>query len=314
MRQWWRAFLACVALAMPVTVEPVVASPSTVAGSVRSIGYHVRLEPDGQPPLNVYAEELGRGPVILLLHGLGGSSYTWRFIAPRLANSHRVIALDMRGFGRSDKPFDNAYSSQDHAAVVRAFIRAAGLRRITLVGHSYGGMVALRLALDRRLEPDRIARLVVMNAPAYPQPFSSGVSFLRRPVLPYLALLMVPPELTATIAFMMESVGFDRVTDRDISIYAEPLSSPGGPHALIETARQIVPDDLGSIIARYPSIRVPTLVLWCRTDQVVPLKTGARLAKAIPGARLAVIDGCDHMPTEQAPGAVVAELRRFLGL
>ena len=275
--------------------------------------YHVALHPDGQPPINIFVEELGQGPVILLLHGLGASTYYWRQVAPRLAPHYRVMAIDLRGFGRSDKPFDQIYGVADHAAVVRAFIKSQNLQRITLVGHSYGGMVALRLAVDRQLEPHRIARLIAMATPAFPQTYSSGVRFLNKPLIPYLTLLAVPSELIASIALMTEKFGFERFSDRDISIYADPLSSPGGPHALISTARQIVPPDLDRIIARYQTITKPTLALWCREDQVVPLATGERLARTIPRARLAVLEGCDHMPAEQAPAAVVAEVRRFIG-
>ncbi len=312
MRQTRKSFLACIALlAVAAWIVPVVAA---FASALREgpRGQFVRLAPDGQPPLDVYVEEMGHGPTILLLHGLGGSSYSWRFVAPRLAATHRVVALDLRGFGRSDKPFDRAYGVDDHAAVVRAFIRAANLSRITLVGHSFGGMVALRLVLDRRIEPHRIARLVTISAPAYPQPFSSGIKFLRRPVLPYVALLVVPPELTTTLALMMDAAGFHRFTERDISIYADPLSSPGGPHALIETALQIVPPDLDRLIARYPTIAKPALVMSCREDGVVPIASAERLARTIPGARLSVLEGCDHMPAEQAPTAVATEIRRFL--
>lgn len=309
----WRVFHSLIAMVFSAMATVAVAPVSAQPWHEGSVGHFVRLAPEGQPPLNVYVEEMGRGPPILFLHGLGGSSYSWRFVAPRMAATNRVIGLDLRGFGRSDKPFDRAYSSTDHANVVKAFIRQANLKRITLVGHSFGGIVALRLALDRRLEPHRIARLVVMDAPAFPQPFSAGVAFLRRPVLPYLALMLVPPEVTATVALMMESVGFERFSDKDISIYADPLSAPGGPHALVETALQIVPEDLDQVIARYPTINKPVLALWCRHDRVVPLTTGLRLQRTIPGAKLAIMDGCDHMPAEQAPGAVVTEIRRFLG-
>lgn len=307
--RWWRMTFACwVALAVLAAMTAAKASP----GQEVSKRYHVRLAPDGMPPLNVHVEEMGRGPVILLLHGLGGSSYSWRHVAPRLATTHRVIALDLRGFGRSDKPFDQAYGTHDHAAVVRAYIRAANLTRVTLVGHSYGGLIALRLAMDRRLEPHRIARLVIMDSPAYPQPFTAGVALLRKPVLPYVLLKIIPPELTTMVAMMMESVGFDRVTNRDIAIYADPLSEPGGPHALVETALQIVPPDLDRVIARYPTISKPTLALWCREDRVVPVSTGARLARTIPGARLVTLEGCDHLPAEQNPIGVSLEIRRFL--
>ncbi len=298
-------------LVIPGLVIP--GSAVMAAGGPRaSTAYHVTVTPDGQPPVKIHVEEMGSGPVILLIHGLGGSTFYWRHVAPRLATTHRVIAIDLRGFGRSDKPFDQTYGVADHADVVRAFIRQANLSRITLVGHSYGGMIALRLVLDRRLEPWRISRLVAMSAPAYPQNYSPGVRFLNRPLLPYVALLAVPSELIAAVALWGERVGFDQLSERDISIYAEPLAAPGGPHALISTARQIVPPDLDRIIARYPTVAKPTLVLWCREDQVVPLSTGERLARTIPRARLAVIEDCDHMPAEQAPAAVALELRRFL--
>lgn len=299
---WWMALVA------PVTAIAAWAAP----GQQGSLRYHVKLAPDGMPPLNIHVEEMGRGPVILLLHGLGGSSYSWRHVAPRLATTHRVIALDLRGFGRSDKPFDSHYGIHDHANVVRAYIRAAKLSRVTLIGHSYGGLVALRLVQDRRLEPHRIARLVVMDSPAFPQPFSGGVTLLRKPVLPYVLLTVVPPEVTTMLALMMESVGFDNVTSRDISIYADPLSEPGGPHALVETALQIVPPDLDRVIAGYSLIQKPTLALWCREDRVVPLSTGIRLSRTIPGARLATVEGCDHLPAEQNPIGVALEIRRFL--
>ncbi len=300
--------LALVWAFMLVAIAPALAEPPGA-----SKRYRVQLHPEGQPPLSIHVEEMGSGSVLLLLHGLGGSSYAWRQVAPRLAQRHRVIALDMRGFGHSDKPFDLAYSPADQAAVVRAFIKLQNLSRITLIGHSYGGMIALLLSLDRRIEPHRITRLVVIDAPVFPQRFSAGVRFLRRPVLPYLALLMAPSELTTSIAFMMEQVGFDRLTERDISIYAGPLSEPGGPHALIETANQIVPAEFPHMIARYPTMTKPTLVIWCREDSVVPLSTGERLARTLPRARLAVLDGCDHMPAEQAPEALGAEISRFLG-
>ncbi len=305
------AWLAIMLLA-PI-LAPMGATGAAAGSAGHSTGYFIDLQPDHQPPVKIYVEEMGRGPVILMLHGLGGSSYTWRYVAPRLATTHRVIAIDLRGFGRSDKPFDQSYAPADHAAVVRAAILQLNLTRVTIVGHSYGGMVALMVAMDRRLEPHRIARLVAISAPAYPQRFSPGVQFLHKPVLPYLAFLMLPPEVFTTIALMGEKVGFERFSDQDISIYSDPLSAPGGPHALISTARQIVPPDLHRYIARYGMLAKPTLVLWCREDQVVPLSTGERLAKAIPRARLAIMDGCDHMPAEQRPAAVALEIRKFLG-
>ena len=276
------------------------------------INYRLTVHPSGQPPLSLYVEEMGHGPTLLLLHGIGGSSYTWRSIAPVLAARHRVIAIDLRGFGRSAKPFDLAYSPLDHAEVVRAFLDERRLSRVTLVGHSYGGLVTLLLAMDRRLGQHRISRIVVIDTPAYPQQFSPGVEFLRRPLLPYLALHVLPPELPIALALMMERMGLERLDQRDVAVYADPLSEPGGPHALIETARQIVPPGFDRLIRQYRTITKPALVLTCRDDQVVPVATARLLARALPGARLTVLEGCDHVPPEQAPDAVIEAMRGFL--
>ena len=289
---------------------PSSAQPSSAGSPV--INYRMTVHPVGLPPLSLYVEETGRGPVLLLLHGIGGSSYTWREMAHELGARHRVIAVDMRGHGRSDKPFDLAYSPFDHAAVVRAFLVERRLSQVTLVGHSYGGLVALLLAMDRSIEPHRVVRLVVIDTPAFPQPFSPGVAFLNRPVLPYLALTLLPPELPIGLALLMEKFGLDRLTGHDVTTYAEPLSEPGGAHALISTARQIVPPGFDRVIARYRTIAQPTLVLSCRHDQSVPLSSAQRLARTLPNARLKVLESCDHMPPEQAPEAVLAAMRGFL--
>jgi pimeloyl-ACP methyl ester carboxylesterase len=115
----------------------------------------------------LYVEEAGEGPPLILLHGLGGSLFTWRHIVAALARGHRVIALDLKGFGHSDKPFDDHYSAVDQAALVSAFIRKRGLRGVALVGHSFGGVVALRTARDFSSESGVIRRLVVMDTPRH---------------------------------------------------------------------------------------------------------------------------------------------------
>ena len=89
-----------------------------------------------------------RAPPLLLIHGFGASTYTWRHIAPELARTHRVIAVDLKGFGQSDKPFDSRYSVFDQAELLAELIEEKDLHNLTLVGHSFGGGIALMLALE----------------------------------------------------------------------------------------------------------------------------------------------------------------------
>ncbi len=286
------------------------ASPKA-APKPASHGYMTRVQVRGQPPVALYAEEYGRGRPILLLHGLGASSYSWRHVIPKLARNNRVIAVDLKGFGKSEKPFDLAYSPFDHANLIAAFIRKRGLKDFTLVGHSYGGAIALLVTLDfNRREKGRIRDLVLMNAPAYNQPSTAFVSFMRTPVLPYAILTLVPPELSAWLSLNPNEQ--ENLTYEDVRSYARPYYDAAARHALISTSRQIVPREVDRLTARYPTIKQRTLVIWCDRDETVPIETGIRLTKALPNARMKVISGCSHAPQDERPAAVVDLFKSFL--
>lgn len=300
--------LLCVLLALGAGRLP--AAAQTFAVNAR----HVTVDPgSGIAPLRIYVEDVGRGRPIVLLHGLAGSGYVWRTVVADLARSYRVITIDLMGFGRSDKPMHNRYSPLDHARVVAATLRALDLRNVALAGHSLGGLVGLLMAMDgNRQDAARISRLMLFNAPALPQPPSEGVAFLQQPVLPYLALTLLPPDTAARIGLLSGARRMNHITETDISFYADPLRSVGSAHAIIQTARQIAPDDPRPYLRRYRSITVPILVAGCRDDQTVPISTAVALSKHLPRARLAVLSGCDHIPMEQNPRAVIREIRRFL--
>lgn len=287
------------------------AMADTAAASDAGHGYRqIVLDRDGQP-LGLFAEELGQGPPIVLLHGLGGSTYVWRFVMPALARTNRVIAIDLKGFGRSDKPFDAAYGASDQAHLVTAFLRQRHLHHVTLVGHSFGGLVALLVAMNaERDDRQLVQHLVLLNTPAFPQAPSQTVALLQKPVLPYVVLTVVPPEVQAAIALFTEAIGMDHITSKDVKFYAAPLREAGGRHALIETARLLLPANSQAIIARYPTLKVRTTVVACRDDQTIPLSTATRLARVLPRARLEILDGCDHIPPEQTPDRVVDVIRR----
>ena len=280
--------------------------------------YTVNVAAPGAPALELYAEEMGRGSPVVLLHGLGGSTYSWRFIAPELARGHRVIAVDLKGFGRSGKAFDTGYSAADQAKLIATFLVRRGLRHVTLAGHSFGGQVAMMTALElARRDPTRIERLILIDAPALPQPISPAVQLMRQPVLPYALLTAVPSDILTRIALAgspgAEGQRFERdYTDEDARAYAAPFHDAAARHAYIQTARQIVPDGLPEIVARYHGISQPTLLVWCRGDQVVPLETGRALKRILPRARLETIEGCNHSPPDEAPEALARAIQRFL--
>jgi pimeloyl-ACP methyl ester carboxylesterase len=287
-------------------------SAAAVAGEKTVTPRHVEVRPKGLAPLRVYVEEVGKGRPLVLLHGLGGSGYAWRQVVPDLARSYRVITIDLMGFGRSDKPLHARYSPQDHARVVLATLDALNLRNVALAGHSLGGLVALLATTEaNRRDRGHIGELLLFNAPALPQPVTGAVEFLRQPVLPYVVLTLFPADVVTQFGLLTGAQRMGHITETDISFYADPLRGAGGAHAIIQSARQIAPDDPRPIVRSYRRVTQRTLVAGCRDDQTVPIGTAKALIRHLPNAKLAVMTGCDHMPMEQNPRAVVQLIRNF---
>ncbi len=267
--------------------------------------------PEG--PLRLAVFEKGQGRPILLLHGFASSSYTWHAIIPELAKNHRVIAIDLRGFGASDKPLDDHYSIEDQAEAVRAFIEQEDLRNLTIIGHSFGGGVTLTLVLKSMQEPKpRIRNIVLIDTIAYRQPIPIFFRLLEVPVLGEVGMALVPPEVQATQGLRLAYYDKNKISARDVAEYANNLYSPAAKHALKKTVEQIVPSNIDEMAARYPDIKIPALILWCAQDKVVPVRYGRRLHADMRTAEFTVFDNCGHMPQEEKPADTAAAIQAFL--
>lgn len=272
-----------------------------------------RVTVKADPPVQLAMEDKGRGEPILLLHGLGTSAYTWRHITPALAKTHRVITLDLKGFGASEKPDDGKYSVFDQAALIKTFIEQQNLRNLTVVGHSFGGGVALALALDMAGEKNtRLKSLVLMDTIAYKQPLPIFFKILITPGIGELGMTLVPPEVQITEALNIAYHDDKKIPPESISAYAQPLYSLEAKMALRKTVEQLIPPDVESFTVRYKSLNIPTLVVWCEHDEIIPLSDGRRLARDIKTARLQIIKDCGHLPQEERPDDTLAALQGFL--
>jgi pimeloyl-ACP methyl ester carboxylesterase len=276
-------------------------------------GPFARLGPP-DAPVNLYYQEQGKGPPVLLLHGFGASTFTWRHVAPELAQTHRVIAVDLKGFGRSDKPFDERYSVLDQAELLAQLIEDKDLRDLTIVGHSFGGGVALRLALDAndRLG-SRIVRLVLLDSIAYPQQIPVFFRLLDMPLVSQVGVRMVPPSVQTRVALQIAYHDDSKIDPEQVEIYAAPLKTAAGKHAIVQSARQIVPEDIDTLPERYKTITLPTLILWCDHDRIVPLDVGLKLRRTLPNSTLRLVEGCGHMPQEEQPETTLTLLKGFIG-
>lgn len=257
--------------------------------------------------------EKGQGRPVLLLHGFATSSYTWHAIIPELAKNHRVIAIDLRGFGASDKPLDDHYTIQDQADVVQAFIEQENLHDLTIIGHSFGGGITLALALKAGEErQSRIRNIVLVDTVAYRQPIPIFFKLLQVPMLGDVSMTLVPPEVQAGQGLRLAYYDRDKISAQDIAEYANTLYSPAAKHALTKTVEKIIPDNIDEIADRYKTIKIPALILWCEQDKVVPVALGLRLHEEIRSAELTIFTHCGHMPQEEKPQDTADAIQAFL--
>lgn len=254
------------------------------------------------------------GPAVILLHGFGGSTFSWRDTVPALADAgYRAVALDLRGFGLSDKDSRADHGHAAQARFVVALMEALTIEDAVIVGHSMGGNVAAHLALDA---PDRVRALVLVDAATGPAAGGGG---------PLVGLLLaVPPvhrwarhavRTFATperVSAVLRSAYLepDRVATPDvIAGYLVPQRLADWDIALLAIIRDGGANGLGD---RFATIGVPTLVVWGEQDSWVPLATGMAIHEALPTSDLVVIPKSGHLPFEEQPDAFMAAVLPFL--
>lgn len=256
----------------------------------------------------VYYEDQGEGPAVLLVHGFGASSYAWREVAADLAAEYRVLAIDLAGFGLTERPNRKAdYSRFAQGELILAVLDALGIDKVHLVGHSYGGSISVALAVRRA---ERVASLSLVDAaaPEYPQVRRSPLAAFRP--LTYLFVRALSLRRSRVEHGLLRSTADDSiVTDALIDEYWRRLTVEGSPRAFWGLTAPYE-DPQGLVTAA--DLRVPTLVVWGEEDALIPA-AGARQATRIqmPGSRFVVLPGAGHAPMEDAPHELAAVLRRF---
>jgi len=253
------------------------------------------------------AVEWGSGPPIVLLHGLGGSIYDWRHIIRPLGQTHRVIAIDLLGAGESDLPENADYSIAAQARRVRGLMELLGAERASVVGNSYGGGIALRLAQDW---PDRVDRLVLINSICYPERVPAYVTLVKAPGAERVAETLPLGRMTRWVLRGCYRT-VERLSEEELETYMAELRAPGRRAAIVRVVRAVVPPETREFESRMKSIRAPSLLIWGKFDPTVPVELGRRLSKDLPNARLVELDA-GHVPNQECPAEVLQLIRDFV--
>jgi pimeloyl-ACP methyl ester carboxylesterase len=274
----------------------------------------IRLTGGELDGLELHVVEAGRGPATLLIHGLGAFAESWRRTLDALSPQCRLIALDLPGFGQSAKP-RRAYTLTFFAGAVAGLLRALGVDRVRVVGHSLGGAVAAAMALAH---PHRVERVALLSAvvPGFPVEPSWVYRLMVLPGLGEVMAGLVTPgicryALTRCFVVPPDPEEIDFLVGHEFAVRA----TAEGRAAYLSALRGV----RAELMARGAEFRKamsrlerPVLLVHGRQDRVIPFSHAAAAAQAIPGAEARWLERCGHFPHLEHADAVHALLGEFL--
>ena len=235
----------------------------------------------------------GSGPVVLLIHGIAGSSSAWRAVMPVLAERYTVIAPDLIGHGQSSKPMGD-YSLGAYASGIRDLLGVLDVEHATVVGQSFGGGVAMQLAYQH---PEYCDRLVLVDSGGLGREVSWLLRFMTLPASEYLAKGLRLPR----IGEMWNA-------------YAS-LTESENRQSFIRTIRSVI-DPGGQTVSAldrlYLAEAIPTMIVWGDRDSIIPVTHAYAAHESIANSRLEIIEGAGHFPQMEAPDRFLEVLVDFL--
>ena len=258
--------------------------------------------------------EGGEGPVLLLIHGIGGHWRSWEPVLDRLAEEHRVVAVDLPGHGGSSKGAGD-YSLGAHANTVRDLMAALEIERATVIGHSLGGGVAMQFAYQF---PERCERLVLVSSGGLGPDLGLGLRLAALPGSELFFRLAAPPaRMLLNLAWPLERALLIRPTAA-AKHYARGFAALADARtraAFLGTLRGVVGRGGQLVDARdrlYLAEHMPTLIVWGERDRVLPVSHGRAAQEAMPGSRLELFEGAGHIPQLDDPERFRAVVEDFV--
>ncbi len=257
----------------------------------------------------------GDGPAILLIHGMAGSSRTWKEVTPLLARSYTVIAPDLLGHGDSAKPLGGDYSLGAFASGLRDLLAVVGIERATVVGQSLGGGIAMQFAYQH---PELCERMVLVNSGGLGREVSWMLRALTLPGAEYLMPVLFPAFLRDRgndVNRFLVRKGIRAPYMAEIWRAYASLVEPDNRPAFVRTLRAVV-DAGGQVVSAkdrlYFTAAMPTLIVWGDADHIIPVAHAYSAHEAMPGSRLEIFEGVGHFPHVEEPLRFAEVLSDFI--
>ena len=282
----------------------------TVSDRVAHAEHSHFVEVDGA---TVHYQEFGdaTNPTLILIHGFTASTYVWSAVAPMFAaQKFHVIAVDLIGFGYSDKPPQFDYTIAAQARMIERLMNRLGIGKATMIGSSYGGAVAATLALDYA---ERVGKLVLVGAVVNDDALDNVL--LKFASVPWLGEILTPFILdseTLAKSRMRHALAPESqhlVTDASVASMMRPLKAKDAHQSVLASARNWDANRIGED-AKF--INQPTLLIWGEDDAIIPVSNGEKLYDATLNSRLVVLKHCGHAPSQEKPARFVALVGEFV--
>lgn len=268
--------------------------------------------------MRVHYRELGKGPPLLLVHGLMTSGYSFRYVLRGLAAHYRVIVPDLPGAGRTDKPVARRYGARELATWIREIVVELGVRGCRAIGNSMGGYLCLRAALD---EPRIFGRLAIVHAPGVPEPRLHALEKVL--AIPGARRALAWWVRRAPEAWAHRNVHYYDETLKSLEEareYGRPLATEEGARAFVaHLAEALAPRDMAELVATLAARRdrgetfpIPLLLLYADRDPIVPAWVGDRFRALIPDARFVRLAHSSHFAHVDSPERFLPPVLDFL--
>jgi pimeloyl-ACP methyl ester carboxylesterase len=256
--------------------------------------------------LRVHYRDEGKGPVLLCLHGVQSSLYTWDGWVKAMKNNYRIIRIDLPGWGFTG-PSNFGYSRDETVKFLKKFVDAIGLKKFSIAGNSYGGFLSWNFVVDNQAMVDK---LIIIDGGGYPFKPPLAVTLLTTPIIRNLSTMITPKFIVAS--FAREAYGTkSRVTDETIDRYYNLMMYNGNRKESVKFFQEIK-GQMETESAGVNTIKIPTLIMWGKQDSWIPLSVMERFKKDIPHARTIVYDGVGHVPMEEIPEITAKDADAFL--
>lgn len=250
----------------------------------------------------------GAGVPVVFLHGFPTSSHLWGDVVPLMPPGHRLVVLDLLGYGRSDRPLSHSVDIAAHAERTVALLDELRIQHACLVGHGIGGTIAQAVAVRR---PRQISHLcLIASVPLDERPRPGGR--LARALFPFSKWL--PSQVVISVLHRELARGYadPARAARSIDLYLRPFGDAAGRAALVSHLEALKRAGAADLSNSSSPISMPTALIWGDHDRVTPLSIGRRLQSAIPGATLDVIAGARHFTPEESPRQVAETIAGLL--